>query len=531
MGWAGPRFDGDIPSLGWDLLEWWAAFLPSPRDASKPLMFTDEQAWILLRWYEVHPVSGRFLYRRGVSRRSKGWGKSPVEAAKAIAELAGPVRFDGWSADGMPVGRPWGFKGDPSPWGQIAAVSEDQTDNTWSVVHAFLTENDGKAADELRVDAGLTRCFLRDRPGKLEPVSAAAGSREGQPITYGGLDETHLWTPRNGGVKLAGTIRRNVAKMGGRSYETTNSFEPGVGSVAEASHKAAESGADGIFYDAVEAPVMLDGIEIDLDAPDEILERALTVAYGESWWVDKKRLVADVRDPDTPWEDSCRFFFNWNRKGLGKAVDSEKWKALALAGADVVVKPGTYIGLGFDGSISNDATALRGCTPEGHRFTIKIWERPIDADKDWVVPRLAVKTAVREAFETYRVGRMFCDPPKWWSEIDEWADAFGPDVVLRLETNKDQRFAPLVDRWLTGIKAGHGSHDGDPVATRHVLAANLRKTNERAPDNDNRTLHVLTKGDDGRKIDAAVADVLAYAAAMSMPPAPAPKKRYAVAGY
>jgi hypothetical protein len=169
------------------------------------------------------------------SRRSKGWGKSPVEAAKAIAELAGPVRFAGWDSHGEPVGRPWGTASDPPAWVQIAAVSEDQTENTHSVVYEFLTANDGRAADVLKIDAGLTRSYLRDgnRKGKLEPVTAAPV------LVRVSRSRTRCWTRRicgrrrNGGVRLARTLRRNVAKMGGRTYETTNSFEPGERSVAE----------------------------------------------------------------------------------------------------------------------------------------------------------------------------------------------------------------------------------------------------------------------------------------------------------
>ena len=90
------------------------------------------------------------------------------------------MRFGGWDAAGQPVGVPWGGPGDPLPWVQVAAVSEGQTDNTWSVVYYFLTENDGELAEALRVDAGLAQCFLQDKPGaKLEPVTASAGSREG----------------------------------------------------------------------------------------------------------------------------------------------------------------------------------------------------------------------------------------------------------------------------------------------------------------------------------------------------------------
>lgn len=315
MPWRGPEHADDFPSLGWALLDWWAEFLPSPRDPAASLLFTDEQALQLVEWYRLDE-HGRRVYRRGYSRRSKGWGKSPVEAAKAIAELAGPVRFAGWDAAGEPVGRPWGMANDPKAWVQIGAISEDQTDNTWSVVHYLLTENDGKASDALRIDAGLTRCFLRDQPGaKLEPVTSAAGSREGQPITYGVLDESHLMTKSNGGVKLAATIRRNVAKMGGTSYETTNSFVIGVESVAESSYAAVRRGAPGVFADEVEAPREIGGVEVNPAAPDSVLLAALDVAYGKSWWVDKARLVADMRDPSNTWEDSARFFLNWNMAG------------------------------------------------------------------------------------------------------------------------------------------------------------------------------------------------------------------------
>ena len=507
-GWK-PNHPDDFPTLGWMLLDWWADYLPSPRDESEPLVFTDEQAKILLEWYRIDPKTGAYVYRRGCSRRSKGWGKSPVEAAKCLAELAGPVRFDGWDGDGQPVGRPWGFAGDPAPWVQVAAVSEDQTDNTYSVINYFLSANDGKAADELRVDHGITRCYLRDRQGKLEPVTAAAGSREGQPVTYGQMDETHLWKPTNGGVKLAATIRRNAAKMDGRSYETTNSFIPGERTVAEATHKAAMAGHSGIFYDAVEAP------EVKPEDPDDVLTSALRVAYGDAWWVDTSRLLQEVRDPDTTWEDSERFFFNHNHAGTARAVDPKRWAELAVPGRP---EPGSYVGLGFDGSISDDSTILRGCTKDGHSFILGKWNRPPGSQgKGWRVPRLAVDQAVRDAFGEFTVGLMLCDPFKWWTEVEGWAAEFGDEVVLEFATNQDRRFAPAVDRWLTAIREGTHTHDDDDTTNLHVANAHRRKTKVTADEDDGRTLYTLTKGEEGGKIDAAVADVLAFQAAMTMP--------------
>ncbi|HEY3259973.1 MAG TPA: hypothetical protein VGJ95_06830 [Pseudonocardiaceae bacterium] len=512
MPWRGPAHEEDFPSLGWSLLEWWSEYLANPRDELEPLIFTSEQALDLVEWYRIDPRTGRFTHRRGASRRSKGRGKSPVEAAKSIGELCGDVLFDGWDAAGEPVGRPWGTKGSPPPWVQIAAVSEDQTENTYGAIYEFLTANDGRAADLLRIDVGLTRCYLRDRPGKLEPVTAAAGTREGQRVTYGVLDETHLWTPLNGGRRLARTIRRNVAKMGGRTYETTNSFVPGEDSVAEATHKAVQDGAPGIHYDAVEAP------PVKPEDDDATLKAALQMAYGDAWWIDLDRIIAEIRDPETTWEDSERYYFNHNVDDRHQAVAVKRWEQLARP--DLVVPAGAYIGLGFDGSISDDCTALIGTyLVDGipHTFEIEVWQRPKDAPIGWRIPRGEVQQRVREVFAFYRVGRMLCDPAKWQTEIEGWAEEFGEEVVVFFDTNQPSRMWRACDRFSTALAEGAYSHDGSAVLSAQVLAMHRRKVRVREPDDDGRTKYVFVKGPDRRKIDAGIGGVLALEAAMTMP--------------
>jgi len=511
MPWRAPAYEGEFPTLGWELLDWWSDFLPAPNDETKPMLFTDEQARLLLDWYAIDPDTGKFLYRRGCSKRSKGWGKSPVEAAKGIAELCGPVRFGGWDADGNPVGRPWGTRGESPAWVQIAAVSEDQTDNTYGALFELLTANDGRAADDLGIDVGLTRCYMREGRGKLEPVTAAAGSREGQRVTYGVLDETHLWLPTNGGVKLARTLRRNVAKMGGRTYETTNAFVPGEKSVAEGTRAAVEKGAAGIYLDAVEAPPVK---ETD---SDEVLREALSIAYGDSYWVDLDRIVQDIRDPETPWEDSRRFFLNHDVDDRRKAIEKRRWTELARPG--VVVPAGARISLGFDGSISNDATALIGCTlidEVPYTWEVDTWVRPPGL-VEWRVPRHEVRARVKETFAAFRVGLMLCDPAKWWTEIDEWAEEFGEERVVVFDTNSLVRMARACDRWLTAIKEGAYSHDAETVHTDHVLAMHRRKVRIRDDDDDGRTKFVFVKGPDKSKIDAGIADVLSLEAHATMP--------------
>mgnify|MGYP001585396850 CR=1 FL=1 len=494
------------PTLGWAVLDDLSDVLPSPSDQDEPLRLTDEQACLLLRWYEVDSESGEFLYRRGCLEMAKGWGKSPLLACLAIAELSMPVLFDGWVAPGIPRRRPWGTGDSPPPWVQIAAVSEDQTENTYAALYELLTANEGRAAQTLGIDEGRTRLYLRGRPGRLEPVTASAGSREGQRLTFAVLDETHLWTRRNRGVALARTLRRNAAKMDGRTFETTNAPALGEKSVAETSGAEAET-EPGILFHARRPQV-----EPDPNWPDEKLLGVLHDVYGDARWIDRERILAEVRDPASPWDESLRFYFNLRVSGAGRAVDPRRWDELARLNA---VDAKAWVGLGFDGSISRDATVLVACTREGFSWVLGYWRRP-PGDEAWKVPRKEVNDAVADAFARYNVGRMNCDPPKWYTEIEDWTALYGgEDRVVALDTNQPRRFAPAVDRWLTAIREGTHTHDGDARLAEHVKAANLRKVRLNDPEDDGRTMYVLAK--DGRLIDAAVADVLAYEAAMAMP--------------
>jgi hypothetical protein len=515
QGWRGPQYPGDVPTLGWVVLDWITDNLPSPADPSQAFVLTDEQARLVLRWYELDPDTGDFVYRRGRSERAKGWGKSPLLAAIALAEFAGPVCFGGWDRDGEPIGVPW-----TRPVVEIAAVSEDQTDNTYAVLYEMLTANEGRAAKRLGIDTGRTRLYLTDRHGDLRPVTASSASREGARLTFAVLDETHLWLPSNGGVRLAGTLRRNAAKMGGRTFETTNAPVIGEKSVAEASGLDAEPG---VLHDVVRPDE-----EPSPDWSDERMRAALVKVYGDSYWANPDRLIREIRDPATPWDDALRFWFNIRTAGVARAVDPRVWDALARS---IEVPLGTPIGIGFDGSEQHDATVLRGCTPWGHTFVLGYWQRPKGAT-DWRVPTSEVDQAVGEAFARYRVGRMLCDPPRWQTNIERWAELYGEDVVLAFDTNQPTRMAPAVDRWLTAIRAAGAllrereglpgpvllpySHDGDAFTADQVKACRLRKVNLTAAIDD-RTRYMLEK--DGRVgNDAAVADVLAFEAAMTMPP-------------
>ncbi len=489
-GWRTPEYPGEFPSLGWGVVEFMEAYLrvPSGDATGDPLRLTDEQIEFVVRAHRIDPITGARRYRRAVLRRAKGWGKSPFVGGLSVAHLCGPVVFDGWDANGEPVGRPH-----LSPWVQVAATSEDQTDNTYSQLLAMLAES--PVVDECRLDVGVTRIFTRGRPGRLEPVSAAAGSREGQPVTFAVLDETHLWSPTNGGVKLAATLRRNVAKTGGLSIETTNAHRPGEGSVAEVSYEASLRDQRDVLYDSIEAPQVT-----DVEDRAELLN-ALRFAYRDSSWVPLERIADEFQDPANDPADLARFYLNQLVAWEEDAVEAVLWDALRV---DAQLCPGDTITLGFDGSDVSDATALVAVRASDRvAFLLGLWERPEGARRaGWSVPRAEVRAAVAEAMESYRVVRMFADPPHWQADVDAWIEQFG-EVVRKWPTFSDSKIAEATARVDALLRAGEMFHDGNRDLRRHVL--NTRKTRCRGGWRP-------AKKEPERKIDAFVAMCGAVAA-------------------
>lgn len=439
--------------------------VPTGVGAGQPLRLTGEQVEFLILWYAVDPHGLRYAHRRGVLRMAKGWAKSPIGAVIAFNEFVGEVVPDGLDAHGRPVGRPH-----PAPWVQIAATAEDQTDNLYGQMFDML--RDSPAVDDFAMDLGVTRTMLRGRPGRIEPVTSSAGAREGQPVSAVLLEETHLWRVTNGGRALAAVLRRNAAKMGSRTLELTNAYAPGSGSVAERSEEAIRAGkAPGALLVAREGP------PVDLD--DRVaLRDALAVAYGQAsmdrgGWVDLDRLVEEAADTEP--SEYRRFYLNQIVAPEEAPVDLATWGELANADARLV--EGDTIALGFDGSISGDATCLYAVRwPDWTLFPIGVWEPPVDELgvrlKDWRVPRSEVIDRIRWACTTFKVARGYFDDAGWMTELDELAGEFG-ESVMRFPHRVDRRIGPACERFSSMVAERTLRHTGDPVLIRHM--GNARK--------------------------------------------------------
>lgn len=513
-----PEYPGEFPTLGWGVLEFISSMLAAPdRSSYEPLELTDEQANFVLNFYRLDPVSGRRVYRRARWSRPKGHGKSPLMSALGIAEALADVVPAGWDVAGRPVGKPWATV--RTPWVQFAAVSEDQTRNSWGPLLEML--RDGPVLDAYDVEPLDT--FVNLPKGRIEPVTSSSTSREGNRPVFVVMDQTEEWRPNNGGVRLAATLRRNLGKTGGSSIESPNAFVPGEDSVAEKTAEYAAAIRDGRMKDAGllddhrEAPPETDMYE------RESLRKGLEFAYGDSaveagGWVDLDRIIAEVWDPSTDPQDARRYYLNQITYAADSWLSQPELKA--IADPDVVVSKSDAITLGFDGSRGRsktkaDATALVGCrVSDGHLFKIGIWEAPEGPGaQEWRVPEVEVEAAVAGAFRDFNVVGFYADPSMWDGHVAKWeADhhrklkvGFTRDSPIAFNVRAISKVVAGFESLHAAIVNGELTYDGSYDLTRHFLNARRQVV---------RSGIVLRKPNDNylAKIDATYAAMLAYSA-------------------
>jgi len=511
MPWRGPEYDGEFPSLGWALVDWWQDHfkVPAGEHYGKPFALTDEQIEFFVRLYRVDPVTGQRVVRRATRRGAKGKGKSPEGALFVGAEFCGPVVFDGWNAAGEPVGRPQNF-----PWVQVAAVSEEQTGNLYLVLREMLA--DSSLIDDLGIDLGKTRVEFRNGPGRIEPVTASAGAREGQPITGGVLEETHLWFPSQGGQKMAAVMRRNAGKTGGCTLETTNAPALGERSVAEDSadaHRKNHKALD-VLYDSVSA-----GWDRSLDPKKAgnkpAVMKALRHVYGAAalsagGWVDLDRIYAEILDPATTTSEVLRFYFNDEAKADSKAFDPAKIAATKRNRRKI---PTEKI-LMFDGARTRDCSVLSSWTIEAtpHHQCVRVWERPANADDTYEHPRSEINGAVLDFMHDNDCVLFVYDSSfhELAGMYDAWTEDFGeanPDkgtgLMVGYPTAGGSRMDAAIRRLLEDMdNEKQFTHDGDTKITEHLLNTMLA----RKPSGQ----MALAKEKDSLKIDGAVTMTFGY---------------------
>ena len=391
----------------------------------------------------------------------------------------GPCRFAGWDADGNPVARPH-----PASWVLTAAVSKDQTRNTMTLFPSLFSDD---AISEYAIDLGKEIIYADHGRCRLESVTSSPRALEGPRASFTLKNETQHWISTNEGHAMSEVIGRNTTKSRGGSARVlaiSNAHQPGEDSDAERDYEAwqaidqGRSRASGVLYDSIEAPP-----DIDL-ADRESLVRGLLAARGDSHWLDIDRHIEEIWDPRTSPSMSRRFYLNQIVAAEDAWIAPQQWDA--LADPDLVLADGEMISLGFDGSKSDDHSALIATRiSDGAWFTLGVWD---PARHGGEAPREEIDAAVMQARERFDVVAFFSDLHPWESYVDRWAVEFMADrrralcvkatashpIAWDMRARNRQFTLEGAERMHNEIVEGVFRHDGDPRVRQHVHNARRR---------------------------------------------------------
>lgn len=516
--WAGPLFDGHVCSVGYEVIDGIEAHMCHGEGdiQGQPARVDDEMAEHIVECYRIDPETGRRVYNEAVLSRPKGRAKSEIAAWVATAEAFLPVRFDGWNADGQPVARPV-----TSPLVKCLATEEGQAGNTFKTV-AFICGEWGQdnfpdvygGASGVRAYQSASAIYL-PHGGDVRRCTAGSASKDGGLETHVVPDETHLYVLTEQ-RDMYSTVARNMGKRFDADpwiHQTSTAYRPGEMSVFEETLTMWRKGElpESVYVNHREAKGRIDVSD------DEHTKRQLVYVYGAAAErIDMDRKLRDMRDPRICPDEAtaARYFLNRPMSTIDAwiptdVVERQNVLAAPREGDDrdrppAVVDPGEAIAVGFDGSLNEDTTVLRGCRMiDGLLFRIGAWAKPDGvAGIGWEVPRTEVLATIREAYARYDVIRGYFDPHEWRSDIDTLAEELGDERVIPWPTSYYTKMHDALDRLHTGLVVGEIWHDGDPLATEHYGNAyvahrgRLRLVRKENPNSS-------------RKIDSVVGDALA----------------------
>jgi phage terminase large subunit-like protein len=208
---------------------------------------------------------------------------------------------------------------------------------------------------------------------------------------------------------------------------------------------------------------------------------------------------------------------SFRRFRLGQWVDQLEgawlpdgaWAACAVDGYEMPA--GAEVVLGLDGSFSQDCTALVAVSVDEtpHADLVALWES--DGD-DYRVPVADVEQEIRDACRRWRVREIVADPFRWTRTLQA-LEAEGLPVAEFPQS--PARMTPATTGVFEAVVNGQLTHSGDPRLARHI---------------GNAVLHVDSRGTrlrkehkhSVRKIDLAVAMVMAHARAVHQDQMPMP---------
>ncbi len=536
-------------SLGWLACAWMEYFVRHGPGSvqGQPVQHGDEFTLFVVDCYALgdEPGNNHMLYDSVFFSRPKGADKSGLGARLALFEALGPARFSGRYARGGEVYTdPWGMgfryvyaAGEPmgrpvtAPFIRCMATEQNQVGNVYKTIRYNLTDEGCPLSQIPGVEAGLERALL-PFGGEIQVSTASSNAKEGGRETFVIFDETWLYLASELHEmydSVTGNLRKRKKIDGTWYLETSTMFAPGAGSIAEKTYAEASALAEGrkkkgrhrLLYDHRWGEVK------DL-ADEEALREAIFDAFGEAaGWNDIDGIVDEFYDTRKDPLDTRRKFLNAQTSTSDSWLAAHEWDACGRP--DKALQPKDVVTLGFDGALTGDATCLVACRVADRHIELLACYEPPDGPEgdDWEVDREAVDADVRAAMKTYTVVGFYADPPHWKDYLDAWHKLYAAKMTVRstekrpLEfwTNRPTIMVSAVLRFWEAVKEERLSftpaadRTGDEqqralTLRRHVL--NARRRLSKVGINIHKE-HPHSK----KRIDAAMAAVLAYEAAQA----------------
>jgi hypothetical protein len=407
----------------------------------------------------------------------------------------------------------------PAPWIDVAAVSQEQTKNTFRLFPGMVSP---RLTKEYQVDLGKEIIYARGGKGQIKAVTSSPRSLEGGRQSLVIANETQHWLANNDGLEMMAVIQRNLAKSrdgSARVVEITNAHLPDEGSVAEQTYLAWERNGgklEGVYYDSLEA-----GRIDDLKDTEAVIQ-GLLEARGDSAWLDVERLAAEIADPTSRPGRSYRFYLNNVRAAGDSFLPDGSWEALDVA----EIPEGTRIAIAFDGSRGGergDTTALIACSIEAKPVlqVVGHWagdsedeDGNVVASPDWKVPVLDVEDTIEGAARRWHVEAIVADPYAWSRSLQVLESRGLPVEDF---PQSDSRMMPATKKLFDAVVSGLLAHDHNEQLSAHLKNARTKETS--------RGFRLVKPfKSSSHKIDLAVAAVMAYDKATSIRDGEPPEK-------
>lgn len=304
---------------------------------------------------------------------------------------------------------------------------------------------------------------------------------------------------------LANLPKRKIADPW--ALETTTAPAPGQSSVAENTMDYAKQVLDGakansrLFFFHRQAT---DG-KHDLTTRAGVRAAVLEASGPVAGWSDVEGIVDQWDDPTADRAYLARVWLNMLVRATESAFDPLRMKALAKP--DHVVKPKAAITLGFDGSLTDDWSALVATeVSTGFQWVVGWWNPASEPTRE--IDKQKVDVAVAKVFHDYTVVRFYVDPPYWKDELAEWQGRYGEKVVIPWYTYRTRQMAAAVLAFDTAIRDGSYLFDGDDLFVAHV--GNCRRLEHNEMDDGGKPIWTVQKETpySPHKIDIAVSAIL-----------------------